>query len=242
MADLKYDSTRITGEMDRYITGCNAAISGYCDLSDIPGLPFPDLTTGISLGINLDPGIVLSLKNGPDENYAHEYSRVNSRLANLAEKVSGFLRDKGYNTGFIPPTENVTDPERLFAEFPHKTAATSAGLGWIGKNAIFVTKKYGSAVRIITVFTDAPLVTAEPVVKSYCGECSLCRDICPAGAISGRNWSGGMSRDELLDARKCFEQSRKKGYETGAEHAVCGVCIAVCPWTDKYLKREGLLQ
>ncbi len=193
------------------------------------------------MGINLNPEIVLSLKKGPGEDYVREYGEVNNRLSGLAGKVSGFIREKGYNAEFIPPTQNVTDPEKLFAEFPHKTAATSAGLGWIGKNALFVTKKYGSAVRIITIFTNAPLITAEPVLKSYCGECNKCMEVCPAGAIKGQNWSRGMSREELLDARKCFEHSRKKGFETGAEHAVCGVCIAVCPWTDRYLKREGLL-
>ena len=40
---------------------------------------------------------------------------------------------------------------------PHKTVAVHAGLGWIGKSALFVTEKYGSAVRLTSVLTDAPL-------------------------------------------------------------------------------------
>ncbi|MBN1431504.1 MAG: epoxyqueuosine reductase [Methanomicrobiaceae archaeon] len=240
MKDQENNSAWITEKLDSYIVGIGAAISGYCDLSGIPDLPFPGLKTGISLGINLNPEIVLSLKKGPGEDYVREYGKVNTRLSELAEKVSGFLIENGYNANYIAPTKKVIDPEKISAEFPHKTAATSAGLGWIGKNALLVTKKYGSAVRIITVFTDAPLISGEPVIKSYCGSCSLCGDICPAGAVSGINWSRGMPGEKLLNIRGCFEYNRKRDNDPDG-FGICGVCIAVCPWTDKYLKREGLL-
>lgn len=241
MKDLQDNSTRITGELDRFIASCGAAIWGYCDLSVIPGLPFPDLTTGISMGIKLNPEIVLSLKKGPGDDYVREYGEVNIRLSGLAENVSGFLKEKGYNAKLISPTRIVDDPDNLSSEFSHKTAATLSGLGWIGKNALLVTKKYGSAVRLVTVFTDAPLVTGEPVVKSYCGNCKSCVENCPGAAISGVNWSRGMAREELLDARRCFECNRKVETDPDREYGICGVCIAVCPWTDKFLKREGLL-
>lgn len=241
MKDLQNDPAALSEELAGFIHSCGAAISGYCDLSAIENLPFPDLTTGIAMGISLNPEIVLMLKEGPNEEYSREYSRVNSRLAELSENVAGFLRDKGYRAEFIPPTRNVDSPDYLSAEFSHKTAATSAGLGWIGKNALFITKEFGPAVRIVTVFTDAPLATAEPAAKSYCGTCDRCRELCPAGAIFGTNWSRGMSREELMDAIKCFNYARRMGKETGSKHAICGTCISACPWTDKYLKREGLL-
>lgn len=241
MSKVQKEPAGFTKELDRFISCCDAAIWGYCDLSGITGLPFPELRNGISMGINLNPEIVQSLKKGPGEDYIREYGEVNIRLSGLAGKVSEFIKEKGYNADFIPPTQKVDDPERLYAEFPHKTAATLAGLGWIGKNAVLVTKKYGSAVRIITVFTDAPLVAEKPVLKSYCGNCDNCREHCPAGAIFGVKWSQGMPREKLLNIRRCFEYSRKMGYEAGPGHGVCGRCIAVCPWTEKYLKREGVL-
>ncbi|WP_052418641.1 4Fe-4S double cluster binding domain-containing protein [Methanolacinia paynteri] len=241
MSDLKKETTRITEELDNFIGSCDAAIWGYCDLSGITNRPFPELRNGISMGIKLNPKIVLSLKEGPGEEYTREYDEVNIRLAELAGKVSEFLKDLGYNAGFIPPTQSLNDPEKLYAKFPHKTAATLSGLGWIGKNALLVTKKYGSALRIITIFTDSPVTTGDPVVKSYCGDCNNCRELCPAGAVRGVKWSQGMSREEILNTRGCFEYSRKMGYEAGPGHGVCGRCIVVCPWTEKYLKREGVL-
>jgi len=232
----------ITTDTGDFIFGCDISISGYCDLSGISGLPFPDMKTGITIGIALDPGIVLTLKNGPGKEYTAEYKRVNIRLLDASEKISGFLESRGYKAGFIPPTQKIDDPENLIAPFPHKTAATSAGLGWIGKNDLFVTKEFGTAVRITTVFTNAPLITAEPVTKSYCGICENCRDQCPANAVKGTLWVPGMAREELIDVRRCFDYSRNRGTEAGHGHAVCGICIAACPWTERYLKKEGVLK
>jgi epoxyqueuosine reductase len=241
MSSLQKETIEITEELNNFIGRCDAAIWGYCDMSGISDLPFPELRTGISMGIKLNPEIVLSLREKPGEDYVREYNEVNGRLADLAKKVSGFLKDKGYNADFIPPTQKVDSPGKLYTEFPHKTAATLAGLGWIGKNDLLVTKRYGSALRIITVFTDAPLITAEPVVKSYCGDCDNCRELCPAGAVLGVKWSQGVSREELLNTKGCFDYTRKMEYEAGPGHAICGKCIVVCPWTEKYLKREGVL-
>ena len=43
---------------------------------------------------------------------------------------------------------------------PHKTIATRAGIGWIGKSALLVTAKYGSAIRLSSILTDTPIETA----------------------------------------------------------------------------------
>jgi len=228
-------------ELSGFISRNDCAIFGYGDLSGISGIPFPDLKTGISLGINLKSDIVVSLKNGPNENYVREYKSVNERLSQLSEDVCSFLKEKGYNANYIPPTKAINDPDNLFAEFPHKTVATVAGLGWIGRCALLVTKEFGPALRIITVFTDAPLIFGKPVTKSYCGSCEECKNACPAGAVSGKEWSPEIFRDEFWNAGLCFEYSRKRGDLSGSNHAVCGICIAACPWTEKYLKREGLL-
>ena len=45
--------------------------------------------------------------------------------------------------------------------FASKTAATRAGLGWIGKTALLVTPEWGPAVRLGTVFTYAALGAGE---------------------------------------------------------------------------------
>jgi epoxyqueuosine reductase QueG len=119
---------------------------------------------------------------------------------------------------------------------PHKTVAVKAGLGTIGKSALFITKQYGSAVRLTSVLTDAPLNIKEPEVESICGSCMICANACPGKAISGRNWSPELNRDDFFDVGAC----RKKARELAAQAldkkiTLCGKCIEVCPYTRKYL-------
>ncbi|MBP2134081.1 epoxyqueuosine reductase QueG [Methanomicrobium sp. W14] len=237
---MKPDSDISEGLSD-LLTKKDVDIFGYCDLSKVSPLPFPNLKNGISIGISLNPEIVKNLEKGPDDRYVAEYASVNKRLYRSSEIIAEFLKENGYDASFIPPTKQVDDPKVLYAEFPHKTAATASGLGWIGKCALLITKKFGSALRITTVFTNAPLPFAEPVSKSYCGRCTECMDICPAGAVSGKEWSPELYRDEFWNAGLCFEYSRNKGGAAGSEHPVCGLCIAACPWTKKYIKREEII-
>jgi epoxyqueuosine reductase len=111
--------------------------------------------------------------------------------------------------------------------FPHETAATQAGLGWIGKTALFVSPTLGPRLRLATVFTDAELAVGEPVSESRCGACRRCVDACPAGAGHDVLWSAGVSRDELLDFYAC---ERQNASNIGAVGDICGICIAACPY------------
>ena len=117
--------------------------------------------------------------------------------------------------------------------FAHKTAATQAGLGWIGKTAIFVSPRLGPWVRLATVFTDADLPAAEPVTEGGCGGCRRCVDACPAGAGRDVRWRAGMPRDELLDVVACMRENEAHDGEAGG---LCGVCVAVCPFGRRLLR------
>ena len=87
--------------------------------------------------------------------------------------------------------------------FAHKTAATRAGLGWIGKTGLFVSPEAGPKVRLATVFTDLELDVGVPVTEGRCGGCHGCLDACPAGAGRDVAWRAGMARDLLFDAAAC---------------------------------------
>ncbi len=129
------------------------------------------------------------------------------------------------------------DPATCCAPFQHKTVATRAGLGWIGKNALLITREYGSAVRLASVLTDAPLPVGKPVNHSSCGDCANCVGVCPGGAIKGINWQLGMYRDEFYDAQRCRETALAQAGKVGIDRTVCGMCIAVCPWTRRYIEQ-----
>lgn len=63
-----------------------------------------------------------------------------------------------------------------------RAAAARAGIGWFGKNTNILTQSHGSWVFLAQVITDIPLQPDAPLKKT-CGECALCIDDCPTGAI-----------------------------------------------------------
>ena len=118
---------------------------------------------------------------------------------------------------------------------PHKTVATRAGIGWIGKCALLVTGGFGSSIRLSSILTDAPLETDLPINKSKCGDCMVCADACPGRAVSGRPWEVGLYRDEFFDPVKCRKTARERSKQGfGGEITICGKCIEVCPYTKRF--------
>lgn len=63
-----------------------------------------------------------------------------------------------------------------------KAVAYRSGLGWFGKNSNVLTKSHGSWVLLGEILTDLQLEPNIPV-KTNCGECTLCIEMCPTGAI-----------------------------------------------------------
>lgn len=212
-----------------------AALLGVADLTSIPGAA---LKTGISVAVPVPRHIVEDLKTAPTEEYYHMYYTLNTRLNEIVESGASYLQEQGYRA-YANTTTAVQIDENWRTPLPHKTVATRAGLGWIGKSCLLVTTEYGSAVRLSSIVTDAPLPTNPPVVESKCGNCSKCVDMCPAQALSGALWKAGMPRETLFKKEICKKvQTERMQKATGIETDLCGMCFAVCPYTQKYLKQD----
>jgi epoxyqueuosine reductase QueG len=179
------------------------------------------------------------IKTGPTKEYNAEYDSINIRLNNIAQSTVQFLGEKGHksNARFATVEE---DEATLSAKLPHKTVATRAGLGWVGKSNLLITEKYGSAVRLVTVLTDAPLSTGKPINSSRCGDCTACVDACPAHTLTGNLWQAGVTREFMFDVHACRKKAREQTAKLiGENKSICGLCIVACPWTKKYLKKAG---
>ena len=217
-------------KLGAFMTGAGADLWGVAACPPSPWPYAPALPFAISLGIRIDPAIIAEVEHGPTPAYFAEYKRLNVKLRAITESLAALLRKHGAAAASIQPTGSpdpaVTDwvDARVF---PHKTAATQAGLGWIGKTALFVSPRLGPRLRLATVFTDAELAVGEPVNEGRCGSCRRCVDACPAGAGRDVLWSAGMSRDALLDFYAC---ERQNASNIGAAGDICGICIAVCPY------------
>jgi epoxyqueuosine reductase len=194
-----------------------------------PRLPqAPDYPIAISILMRLDPLVVRGLRHGPTQDYQQEYLRVNIALDDATDTLVDVLKVHGNTAERVQATVDGANGGK---PFPHKTAATQAGLGWIGKTALFISPEFGPAVRLATVFTDLELPAGEPVVESNCGACRDCVDACPAGCGRDVQWQPGIARKLLFDAGACRHHMT---LFTGVEAEICGICIAACPYAMQH--------
>ena len=63
-----------------------------------------------------------------------------------------------------------------------REAAARSGVGFYGKNTLLITRRHGSWVVLGTLVTDVELESTPPLGLD-CGECRLCIDACPTGAL-----------------------------------------------------------
>jgi epoxyqueuosine reductase len=226
----------VASHISDYLDRSGACLSGFACMSQLAAGVAASHPFAVSFAIPLDREVVRGLSGGPTHLYLEEYRRANSLLDSISEGLVHLIEAGGFCAESISATTSEFDVDTLSSRLPHKTAATLAGLGWIGKCALLITRGYGSAVRLGTVVTDADLPSGDPVTSSHCGSCTLCVDACPGAAPTGSDWVPGMPRDDLFDAHACQEAARKLSRERiGGARTICGICISVCPWTRRYI-------
>ncbi|MFC1746102.1 4Fe-4S binding protein [Candidatus Riflebacteria bacterium] len=216
----------------------HVSLIACADLQSLPADIRYDLPTGVLLGVALSPSIIACIGNGPTPDYAQEYVRVNLLLDKLAQQCSNFLKERGFNTHARKATVTAINKNNLSTPVPHKTLATLAGAGWVGKCALLVTKLFGSAIRFNSVFTDAPLPHGRAIETSKCGKCDACVIACPVDAPSGKNWHRDMQRKQIYNAHACCDFTLANSQKPGIGQAICGICIQACPFTKSYLKKS----
>jgi epoxyqueuosine reductase len=226
----------ITENLRHALLTRGADLVGVGSLTELPAETRSDLPTGVCVAVRFPKEVIRGITAGPTRAYYDQYNALNEKLDELVTFGAETLQALGYQA--IAQTrayvnQFATDFTSLL---PHKTVATRAGLGWIGKSALLVTEQFGAMIRLSSILTDAPLMTDQPINQSRCGECRACTDACPASAISGELWTAGIKRDALFDAAACRQTARalaRQGF--GVEVTLCGKCIEVCPYTSRYL-------
>lgn len=209
--------------------------------ADLRGFSTPPDKSGnnfnyaVSMAVPMNPQVMKSIQSGPNQSYADEYLKVNNYIRELSASLASEIISRGFQAQALPPSER-TDTINIKGDFPHKTAATRAGLGWVGKNCQLITRKFGPWVRLATVFTDMELPAGPGVERSFCGRCTVCIEACPAKALKGAAWNPGMPREEILDAQACDKWKKENYFQYHNGHN-CGICAAVCPIGLKALKK-----
>lgn len=211
---------------------------GFANINNFT--PKKKLNNGVVFYITYPKDIIRRMENAPTQEYVDELVKLNNRLDSLGMLCEEYLIENGYEAYAQTKRRLGTDfGENNSFDLPHKTIATRAGLGWIGKSALFTTLKYGSALRLSSVLTNAPLDVGTPITKSKCGKCIECMEACLGGAIIGKEWNYKLKRNDFYDDKKCEKYALKISYENlGKEDTVCGKCIFACPHTQKYIKKS----
>jgi epoxyqueuosine reductase QueG len=194
----------------------------------------PDLPLAVAIVMRHAPAAMVGIPEASmSQAFFEDYARLFGQLDAAAAAVVELLEARGFaaaQTGNVMSGPGDDPPLEDWGKagvFAHKTAATQAGLGWIGKTAVFVSARFGPAVRLTTVFTDAPLAAGSPITESRCGRCRTCVDACPMDAGRDVLWRAGMPRDELYHEKRCEEITWTHLEWDGT----CAVCQAVCPYT-----------
>ena len=215
----------------RQMKSWGATLAGIGDVRSGLAREFKHLPTAISIAVEHPPVDQCLVKKGGVTAYTNQFPIIDARLENVQKRIAVFLRNQGWKAFIIPPDTDKQDPRfaaRLFSLFPHKTAATCAGLGWIGKNGLLVTREYGARLSWATVLTNAPLDTSDrPYLAGKCNGCKSCVEVCPARAISPDEWVRKNNAQSKTDTIACARQLGENYQVLGSY--ICGLCITACP-------------
>ncbi len=183
-----------------------------------PGAVVPDARTVIALGIPYgDQGPssgspIARYARGRDYHYAHR-----DRMRLLRNR----LREMEPTMRTYACVDAGMAMEKVWAE--------RAGLGWIGKHGLLVTREHGSWLTLSVMIIDCALDEYDQPHPRLCGDCDLCLRACPTGALPSPG---------VLDARRCLAyhtiENRGAIPEDVRDHLAsrafgCDVCQEACP-------------
>jgi epoxyqueuosine reductase len=152
--------------------------------------------------------------------WADHYALLRDRLEALGQRLGGAYRV------LVDANQHVD-----------REGAVRAGVGFYGKNTMVITRTHGSWVVLGTLVTDVELEPTPPLGLD-CGQCRLCVDACPTGALD---------EPGTLDATRCLSYwtqapapvPEEYRAELGVSVYGCDICQDVCPWNRGVEKRRA---
>ncbi|WP_420443656.1 tRNA epoxyqueuosine(34) reductase QueG [Candidatus Poriferisodalis sp.] len=137
------------------------------------------------------------------------------------ERVSEVLQSSGFEAVVVYDDNRLVD----------RAAAARAGLGWLGRNTMLLSRELGSWTVLGSVVTTAEFETPREVEPDGCGACRRCQVACPTGALDTAG---------VLDANRCLAWLIQAPGAFPTEFRValgdrlygCDDCQVVCPFND----------
>lgn len=194
------------------------------DKRTTPALPSAEPASLISIAVAYSSKMNDAPKNEPGKyrgvlsrsSWGRDYHHV---LREAMAKLEAYIRER------VPEAvmESMVDTGALV----DRAVAQRAGIGFSGKNCAIISPKWGSWIFLGDMVTNIPFPPDTPVTED-CGDCTLCIDACPTGALVGPG---------QLNAQRCISfLTQTKGFLTdeimrkiGNRLYGCDTCQVICP-------------
>ncbi|MET3547638.1 epoxyqueuosine reductase [Paenibacillus favisporus] len=148
--------------------------------------------------------------------WGRDYHQV---LRDAMGKLEAFIRER------VPDAvmESMVDTGALV----DRAVSERAGIGFSAKNCCIISPKWGSWIYLGEMVTNIPFPPDTPVTED-CGDCTMCIDACPTGALVGPGQLNAQRCISFLTQTKGFledEVMRKIGNRLYG----CDTCQVICP-------------
>ena len=194
----------------------------HIDMRHDPSLLLPGARSVVSLLLGYKPS---ALMRGEAKIAQYAYGEdYHTKLKRMCYALAERLSDNCPGMDCKVCVDTVPIPDKLWA--------WRAGLGWIGRNTLFINPRLGSYCNIAEIVTTLECDRYDEPMENRCGDCRACVDACPNGAITLHD---GLPS---VDARRCTayntienrderlpDRLRRNGYAFG-----CDCCQLACPY------------
>lgn len=153
-----------------------------------------------------------------------DYHRI---VGEYLKKICSFIESLGGKAEYFVDSNCL--PERYIAKL--------CGVGFIGKNNMLITEKYGSYVFLGEIITDLHL-SKDDEKQNKCGECDLCLRACPTKSIKEKESNPNVCLSYLTQKKEIEDIwfDKLKGRLFG-----CDTCQRVCPF-NKEVEKSPLIE
>lgn len=206
------------------------------DIQNLEAL-LPGAKSAIILGSVVGDPIMNALFDYPGIRESTPVSSASSGVELQLFKFERKLALQGFTTAsvILPPT-----PDERYLSL-----IAASGIGVAGRNRRILNATYGCRLQLGFIVTDAPLLHGdyryEPQKEDLCGDCRLCEQYCPCGALD----------DGSYDAVLCHAYREAQEHQVHLDASIrllCDECQRICPagtkehWDSKPVRWEELVE
>lgn len=180
----------------------------------------------------------LEVKNPGEANYQQDYSNENNGFSIYTKRSDYHRVVNSYLSKICEYIESLGGKAKSFVDsnsLPERYIAYLAGIGFIGRNNMIITKKYGTYVFLGEIITDLEIECSDKrsfeEISEYkeCIACERCIKECPTKSINKTKINPNICLSYITQKKEISDKEIKllKGNVFG-----CDFCQLKCPYNE----------